>query len=146
MKYFIISIVLLFLVLFVIFYPFKVLAYNEDNNFYINISNIVNLKINLFALLDNANNQDLKKQTKGFNVIKKLKFKEIDIKIAGLNFDYRLNGGYFGLLYAIFGFLDSILVSNDIKFNYDLKYQGDKSLEFKSIFRARIGNIIKGFI
>ena len=122
------------------------LAYNEDNNFYINISNIVNLKINLFALLDNANNQDLKKQTKGFNVIKKLKFKEIDIKIAGLNFDYRLNGGYFGLLYAIFGFLDSILVSNDIKFNYDLKYQGDKSLEFKSIFRARIGNIIKGFI
>lgn len=146
MKYFIISIVILLLVLFVIFYPFKVLAYNRDNNFYINISNIVNLKINLFTLLDNANNQDLKKQTKGFNVIKKLKFKEIDIKIAGLNFDYRLNGGYFGLLYAIFGFLDAILVSNDIKFYYDLKYEGDKSLEFKSIFRARIGNIIKGFI
>lgn len=144
MKYVVLVSFVIFL-LFIFFYPFKITLYNEDNYLYINISNFVTFKINLLVLFDNNHNEDIKKQAKGVKVINKVKFKEINLRLQGLNFDYRLNGGYFGMLFALFGLLKKICEMNEIDFNYDLRYQGDKSIEFKSIFRARVSRVLTAF-
>lgn len=138
-------IILVILLIFLVLYPFKVIIYNQDNYLFVNIAKIINLKLNLLVLFDNNHNEDIKKQVKGLKVIKKIKFKEIDLKVEGLNFNYSLNGAYFGILYALFGFLDKICQINNIKLNYDLKYLGDKSIEVKSVIRARIGAVLIGF-
>ena len=129
--------------LFLLFYPFKVKIYNIDNYLYINIIDFINVKINLFSILNDLNEDKIKKQKSGVKIIKQLKFKEIDLKINGLNFDYRLNGGYFGILYAFLGTIDNILLTRGVLFNYDLSYDGDKSVEFYTIVRARFKNILK---
>lgn len=144
MKYVVLVSFVIFL-LFIFFYPFKITLYNEDNYLYINISNFVTFKINLLVLFDNNHNEDIKKQAKGVKVINKVKFKEINLRLQGLNFDYRLNGGYFGMLFALFGLLKKICEMNEIDFNYDLRYKGDKSIEFKSIFRARVSRVLTAF-
>ena len=123
----------------------KIIIYNQDNYLFVNISKFIDMKINLFVLIDNVHLGNIKKGSKEIKVVKQMKIKEIDLKLQGLNFDYRLNGGYFGLMYAIFGFLDSICKINGINLNYDLRYQGDKSVEFKSIIRARVVNLIRVF-
>lgn len=145
MKYIVLVVLLVFLLLFIFFYPFKITLYNKDNYIHINISNFITLKMNLLVLLDSNHNEDIKKQAKGVKIINKVKFKEIDLRLQGLNFDYRLNGGYFGMLFALFGFLKILCEMNEINFNYDLKYQGDKSIEFKSIFRARVSKVLTTF-
>ena len=143
MKYYIIGAIFLLLIAFILIYPFRVSVYNEDNYLFINISKFINLKVNLFILINNPKIN--KNASKGVKVLRKIKFEEVDVTLQGLNFDYRLNGGYFGLIYAIFGFLDSICQQNNINFNYNLNYKGDKSIEFKSIARARVINVIKVF-
>ena len=143
MKYFVIGLILLIILLFLFIYPFRISIYNDDNYLFINISKFLNLKVNLFVLI---NNPKINKNTsKGFKVLKKIKIREVNLKLQGLNFDYRLNGGYFGMLYAVFGFLDSYCISNNITFNYELNYNGDKSIYFKSIARARVINVLKVF-
>lgn len=143
MKYIVMGFILAILIVFVFIYPFRISIYNNENYLYINISKFINLKVNLFVLLNNTKIN--KNSTTGFKVLKKIKFKEVDLKLQGLNFDYNLNGGYFGLLYAIFGFIDSICNFNNIEFNYELNYNGDKSVDFKSIARARVINVLKVF-
>lgn len=143
MKYFIVGIILLGVILFLFIYPFKVSIYNDDNYLFINISKFINLRVNLFVFLNNPKIN--KNAGKGFKVLKKIKLKKVELKLQGLNFDYRLNGGYFGLLYALFGFLDSVCEVNNIEFNYELNYNGDKSVEFKSIARTRVINVLKVF-
>ena len=143
MKYAIISVFLLIMLIFVFIYPFRISIYNDDNYLFINISKFINLKVNLFVLINNPRiNKD---STKGFKVLKKIKFKEVNMKLQGLNFDYRVNGGYFGLLYAVFGFIDALCRFNNINFNYELNYHGDKSVDFKTIARARVINVLKVF-
>lgn len=142
MWYFVIFIVLI-VISFFIFYPFKVKVYNLNNYLFINIGGIINIKINLLSLFENLNKDSINEQKEGLKIIKKLKFKEVDLKIVGLNFDYRLNGGYFGLLYALFATIDNILLTRGVLFNYELSYKGDKSIEFFAIMRARMSNVIK---
>ena len=145
MKHYIMAVVLIIVVLLILFYPFKVTIFNQDNYLFINVNGFVNLKLNLFVFLNNKPNLNKTKANTGFKLIKKIKIKEVDLKLQGLNFDYRINGGYFGLLYAMFGFLNSICKAKDIKLNYDFKYQGDKSIEFRSVIRARLTNVVKVF-
>ncbi len=133
--------VLIVLGITLLIFPFKIHVYNNDNYLYINIGKLLNLKLNLLAVFDKKQ----KKKKTEFSKIKKFKFKEINLKIQGLNFDYRLNGAYFGLIYALSGFFKNIGKMNDIKFNYEFNYLGDKSIEFNSIFRARMMTIIDIF-
>lgn len=143
MKYYIIGIILIIILLFLFFYPFKVTIYNKDNYLYVNISELLNLKINLNMLLNKRYNLD--DSSRGIKLISKIKIKEMDINISGLNFNYNLNGMYFGILYGIFGFFDSLCDFKDINFRYDLNYSGDKSISFKSVIKARVNNVIKVF-
>lgn len=143
MRYIIILVLVFFLLLFVLVYPFRVSIYNQDNFLIVNISKLLNLKINLIELFKKP--VDINKAPVGMKVLTKIKLKEVDLKLQGLNFNYSLNGGYFGGIYAFLGFVDLICMQNDIKFNYDLRYMGDKSLEFKSIIKARLLNVIKVF-
>ena len=145
MKYIIIGIVAVVLLAIILVYPFKITIYNDENYLFINISKLVDLKLNLFVFLNDRNAINKDKSKKGMKLIKKIKFKEIDFKLQGLNFDYRINGAYFGILYGIFGFLDSVCKINDRDLNYDLRYSGDKSIEFKSVVRARITNLLRVF-
>lgn len=133
---------ILFVILFLLLFPFKIHVHNIDNYLHINIGDLLNLKLNLFALFYKKNKNNKKPE---ISKIKKIKFKEIDLKIRGLNFDYRLNGAYFGGLYGICGFLAQLGKMNNIKFNYEFNYLGDKSVEFKSVFRARMTTIIDIF-
>ena len=145
MKYLVILIVIFCIIAFFLLYPFKIKIYNEENNLFINVNGFVNLRVNLFAILDSKQLSNQDNSTFPFKLLKKIKIKELDLKLAGLNFDYRLNGGYYGLLCGVFATIKSICYGNDIKFNYELEYLGDKSIEFNSVLRTRIYNVLKIF-
>jgi hypothetical protein len=146
MKYLIIFLIVILFLCLLIIYPFKIIIYNQNNYLFINISNFITLKINLFVLFDNNHNEEIKKQAKGARIITKVKFKEINIDIKGLNFDYKLNGAYYGIIYALLGFIDKLLETKNIKFNYNASYLGDKYIEFKSVFRIQVIKVIPTLI
>ena len=146
MYYIFLTFLLIILCIIILIYPFKVTLYNEDNYLIIKISNILALRINLFVLLDNNHNDELKKQSKQVKLIKKIKFKQIDLRIQGLNFDYKINGAYFGLAYALLGYINKVCQYQHIDLNYNLNYLGDKSIEFRVIFRARVALVLSGFL
>ena len=137
--------ILLLLFLFIFFYPFKIIIFNNTKYLYIKISNIITLKLNLYALLDESNIDELKKQTKGIKVIKKLKFKEIDIYVRGFNYNYLVNGSFYGIVCATLPVIQNILDSNEIKFNYLIDYNGELYIKFKSIVKSNFFCLIKGF-
>ena len=68
--------------------------FNDTKYLYIKISNIITLKLNLYALFDESNIKELKKQAKNIKILRKLQFKEIDIYIRGFNANYNINGAY----------------------------------------------------
>jgi hypothetical protein len=139
-------IILIFLIiLFLLFYPFKITIFNNEKYLYIKISNIITLKLNLYALLDEENKEELKKQTKAIKLINKLKFKEISIYIRGINYNYEINGLYYGLLHAILPIANSILETNNIDFNYLIDYNGDPYIKFKSVVKGRLKNVLTAF-
>ena len=146
MKILIAILIIVIFIVFILLFPFKIKIYNKENYLFINIFNFINLKLNLFVLLSNINNFDFEKQKKNFKLIKKARLKELNIKLEGLSLDYQINGAYYGIIHAFFGILNSILYSNDIRFKYDLKYQGDEILEFNSIIRARVLGVVTTFI
>lgn len=143
MKYIIISLVMLCIVVFLLTYPFKVIISNKSNYLYVNISNFLTLKVNLLLLLDKAKSGGLKDRDKGIGIIKKLRFKTIDVDVKGLNLDYSLSGAYYGVICAISGISKKYLEAKKIEFNYNLEYMGDKSVEFQSVIRARAITLIK---
>lgn len=144
MIYIIIFIVALLIILLFI-YPFKIQIFNDDKYLFIKVGILITLKLNLYALLDESNSVELKKQAKGIKIIKKLKFKEIDLYIRGLNYNYLVNGSYYGITCAILPIIQNILNSNEIKFNYLIDYNGELYIKFKSIVRSNFFNLIKGF-
>ena len=132
--------------IFVLLFPFKIKIYNRDNYLFINIANFIDLKLNLLVLLENIDGLNIEKQKKNARVLKKIEIKEINLRAQGLNFNYQINGAYYGIIYAVVGFLNYILNYKGISFRYDLEYSGDKSIEFKSIIRARVGYVLSAFI
>lgn len=142
MKYIILGIILTIILVFLLVYPFKIVIYNKSNYLHIDISNFLTLRLNLLAILDNAKSDDIKNSSKNIKLMKKIKIKKIDIKLKGLNFDYRMNGAYFGAICALGGIGKKIFADKDIEFNCDFQYLGDKSIEFESIIRARAIKII----
>ena len=144
MIYIIIFIItLLILLLFV--YPFKIQIFNDDKYLFIKVGMLITLKLNLYALLDESNSLELKKQAKGIKVIKKLRFKEIDLYIRGFNYNYLVNGSYYGITCALLPIIQNILDYNEIKFNYLVDYNGELYIKFKSIVRSNFFCLIKGF-
>jgi hypothetical protein len=133
-------------VIFLLLFPLKLKIFNKDNYLLINIANILNLRLNLLVLLENMNQDNLKKQKKAFKLLKKIELKELSVELTGLNFDYQISGAYYGTIHAIFGFIDSILYSRDIEFDYRLEYEGEKSFKFDSLIKARLTNILMAFI
>jgi hypothetical protein len=131
--------------IFLIFYPFKATIFNDTKYLYIKISNIITLKLNLYALFDESNIKELKKQAKNIKILKKLQFKEIDIYIRGFNANYNINGAYYGIINAILPIVNNLLETQDIKFNYLVDYNGELYIKFKSIVKTRFYNIVKAF-
>ena len=91
MFYFVLILFIALLIIFLYVYPFKIYIYNDNKYLYIKVSFLMTLKLNLYVLLDPSNNEVFKKQAKGLKIINKLKFKEIDIYIRGLNMNYSIN-------------------------------------------------------
>ena len=146
MIWIIVCLALLFLfILFILFYPFKIALFNDGRYLYIKVSNFITLKLNLYALLEESNIDELKKQTKSIKVIKKLKLKELDIYVRGFNYNYQINGVYYGVLLGLLPSISKILEENNITFNYLVDYTGELYIKFKSIVRARFSNILKAF-
>ena len=144
--YILISIILITLLLtLILLYPFKITIFNDKKYLFIKISFLITLKLNIDALFNEENKEELVKQSKSFKIIKKLKFNEIDLYLSGINYNYSVNGAYYGLLCAFFPIIDNILESSKIKFNYLLDYDGELYLKFKSIVRARTFNVVKAF-
>ncbi|MBR3890847.1 MAG: hypothetical protein IKJ30_02085 [Bacilli bacterium] len=141
----IISIILLLLILFVFFYPFKITLYNDSKYLHIRISNIITLKLNLYALLEESNIDELKKQSKSIKILKKLKLKQLDIYLRGFNYNYQINGIYYGILLGILPSINKLLERNNITFNYLVDYTGELYVKFKSIVRGNFSNILKVF-
>jgi len=144
--YILILIILLILLLsFLFIYPLTITVYNDDKYLYIKVSYFITLKLNIYKLFEESNREELQKQSKSIRIIKKLKFKEINIYLRGINYNYSLSGAYYGLLCAIFPIIDSILESNDITFNYLVDYNGDLYIKFKGIVKSRAFNVFKAF-
>ena len=143
MIYFVVIIIII--LLFLLIYPFKITIYNDNKYLYIKVSYLMTLKLNLYVLLDPSNKETFKKQAKGLKIINKLKFKEIDIYIRGVNMNYSINGFYYGILQAILPIVNNLLESNNITFNYLVDYNGEMYIKFKSVVKARLNNVIKSF-
>ena len=123
------------ILIFLLLFPFKLKIFNKDNYLLINLGNIVNLRLNLLVLLENMNQLNLKRQKKTFNLLQKIEFKELNVELKGLNFDYQISGAYYGLIHALFGVIDSFLYYRNIEFDYKLEYDGEKSLKFESFIK-----------
>lgn len=136
-------ILLLILIVFLLFYPFKVTVWNEKEYLYIKISSFITIKINMLILFDNNHNEEIKKQAGMIKLINKIRIESIDLKISGLNLDYEYGGEIFGYLNIILAVIKNYLMMKNSEFNYDIKYLGERSLKFKSIFYAKMGILIK---
>lgn len=146
MVYIAIGVLVVLFIILILVYPFKINIYNEDEYLFINISNFVNLKLNLLVLIENIDKINLEKQKKSAKFLKNVRFEEVDLKIEGVNFDYQINGLYFGIMHALLGVIDCICYAKGIELKYDLKYLGEKSVKFNSVIRARISNVIIAFV
>ncbi len=136
-------IILIIFILFLLFYPFKFIVWNENEYLYIKISWVVTIKINMYILFDNNHNDEIKKQAKLVKLINKIRIQSIDLKMSGLNLDYEYGGQIFGYLNIILAVLKNYLMMRNSEFNYDIKYMGERSLRFKSIFYCKAGIIVK---
>lgn len=125
--------------------PIKMKIYNNDQYIIVDVANIINFKINLISALDNLKRKKREDKKNSARFFKKIEIKQINIKLEGLNFDYQLNGAYFGILYAVFGFVNSLCSYKNISFYYDLKYQGDRMVEFDGIIRTKLIYVIGAF-
>ena len=143
MKYIIIF--LLFTLVLLLFYPLKIKIYNSGNYLFVNIKNVLNLKINLLALIYKLDKLNLEKQKKNSKVIKRIKLEEINLKISGLNFNYQINGAYYGIINAILGFLKSYSYQKNVILNYNLLYVGEKNILFKGKIKANFINLVSAF-
>ena len=104
-------ILLLILIVFLLFYPFKVVIWNELEYLYVKISNLVTIKINMLILFDNNHNDEIKKQVSMIKLLNKIRIKSIDLKMSGLNLDYEYGGEIFGYLNIILAVLKNYLMS-----------------------------------
>lgn len=136
-------IIITIIMLFLFFYPFKVTIWNEEEYLYIKISFIITIKINLFVLLDNNHNDELKRQASIIKILNKIRIKKIDLNMSGLNLDYEYGGQVFGYLNIVLAILKNYLMMRNSEFNYDIKYMGERSIKFKSIVYAKMGIILK---
>ena len=136
-------ILLLILIVFLLFYPFKVVIWNELEYLYVKISNLVTIKINMLILFDNNHNDEIKKQVSMIKLLNKIRIKSIDLKMSGLNLDYEYGGEIFGYLNIILAVLKNYLMMKNSEFTYNIRYLGKRSIKFKSIFYVKMGIILK---
>ena len=136
-------ILLIIAILFLLFYPFKVILWNEKEYLYVKISWIVTIKINMLILFDNNHNEEIKRQASIFKILNKIRIKTINLKISGLNLDYEYGGQMFGYLNIILAILKNYLMMKNSEFNYDVQYMGERSIKFKGIVYSKMGIILK---
>ncbi len=136
-------ILLLILIVFLLFYPFKVVIWNELEYLYVKISNLVTIKINMLILFDNNHNDEIMKQVSMIKLLNKIRIKSIDLKMSGLNLDYEYGGEIFGYLNIILAVLKNYLMMRNSEFTYNIRYLGKRSIKFKSIFYVKMGIILK---
>ena len=129
--------------MFLLFYPFKVVIWNELEYLYVKISNLVTIKINMLILFDNNHNDEIKKQVSMIKLLNKIRIKSIDLKMSGLNLDYEYGGEIFGYLNIILAVLKNYLMMKNSEFTYNIRYLGKRSIKFKSIFYVKMGIILK---
>ena len=130
-------------IVFVLFYPFKVIVWNQKEYLHIKISWIITIKVNMLILFDNNHNEEIKRQASIFKIINKIRIKSIDVKASGLNLDYEYGGQIFGYLNIVFAILKNYLMMRNSEFNYDIKYMGERRIKFKGIFYSKAGIILK---
>lgn len=136
-------ILLVIAIIFLLFYPFKVTIWNEEEYLYIKISFLITIKINLLILFDNNHNDEIKRQASVVKILNKIRIKTIDLKMSGLNLDYEYGGQIFGYLNVILAILKNYLMMKNSEFTYDVRYMGERSIRFKSIIYAKMGIILK---
>lgn len=135
-------ILLICVVVFLLFYPFKFTIWNESEYLYVRTW-LVTIKINMLILFDNNHNEEIKKQAKMIKLINKIKIDTIYLKMSGINFDYEYSGQIFGYLNIILAVLKNYLMMKNSDFNYDIRYMGKKSIKFKGIIYCKTGTILK---
>ena len=121
---------LMVIILFLLFYPFKVTIWNEKEYLYIKVSWIVTIKINMLILFDNNHNDEIKRQASLFKILDKIRIKSIDLKMSGLNLNYEYGGQIFGYLNIVLAILKNYLMMKNSEFTYDVRYMGDMSIMF----------------
>ena len=135
--------VLIMIMLFLLFYPFKVVIWNEEEYLYVKIAWLVTIKINLLILFDNNHNDEIKKQTSIIKILNKIRIEKIDLKMSGLNLDYEYGGQIFGYLNVLLAILKNYFMMKNSEFNYDVRYMGQRSIKFKGIVYSKMGIILK---
>lgn len=138
-------ILLLIIILFLLFYPFKFTIWNEQEYLYIKTW-LITIKINMFILFDNKHNEEIKKNAKFAKLYNKVKIETIDLNISGLNFNYEYGGQIFGYLNILLAVVKNYLMMKNARFNYNVKYLGEKSIIFKGIIYCKTGTILKQMI
>lgn len=136
-------ILLIVAIIFLLFYPFKVMIWNENEYLYVKISYIITIKINMLILFDNNHNEEIKKQAKMIKLINKVRIKSIDLKMSGLNLNYEIGGELFGYFNIILAILKNYLTMKNSEFTYDVRYMGEKSIKFKGIFYVKMETLLK---
>ena len=131
------------IMLFLLFYPFKVVIWNEEEYLYVKIAWLVTIKINLLILFDNNHNDEIKKQTSIIKILNKIRIEKIDLKMSGLNLDYEYGGQIFGYLNVLLAILKNYFMMKNSEFNYDVRYMGQRSIKFKGIVYSKMGIILK---
>lgn len=135
-------ILLIAIVAFLLFYPFKFTIWNEFEYLYIRTW-LVTIKINLLILFDNNHNDEIKKNAKMIKLFNKIRIETIDLKMSGLNFNYEYSGVIFGYLNIVLPIVKNYLMMKNSDFNYDIEYMGEKSIKFKGIVYCKTGTILK---
>lgn len=140
---FVVFLILLIIVItFLLFYPFKFTIWNENEYLYIKTW-MVTIKINLLILFDNNHNEEIKKNARMIKLFNKIQIETIDLKISGLNFNYEYSGVIFGYLNIVLPVIKNYLMMKNSDFNYNVQYMGEKSLRFKGIVYCKTGTILK---
>lgn len=135
-------ILLISVIIFLLFFPFKFTIWNESEYLYIKTW-LITIKINLLILFDNNHNEEIKKNAKMIKLFNKVKIETIDLNISGLNFDYEYSGVAFGYLNIVLSVIKNYLMIKNSEFNYNLRYIGDRSISFKGIIYCKTGTILK---
>lgn len=135
-------ILLISVIIFLLFFPFKFTIWNESEYLYIKTW-LITIKINLLILFDNNHNEEIKKNAKMIKLFNKVKIETIDLNISGLNFDYEYSGVAFGYLNIVLSVIKNYLMIKNSEFNYNLRYIGDRSISFKGIIYCKTGIILK---